>query len=249
MRQAIKAPSAGRVIKWNVAAGAVVEKYATLGEFEDDSGPVELTAPVAGIMGRPVASGAAVQAGATLCYIAPPQQDSPLVLHVPIVEQSRQNAPRATQSPTRANNAPIAPAIALEDAPPPAPTKAAQSGPRRGFPSAQPQADQAALAAQVVELESKPKGKGRAKPKRTRNRTYSIGEHQEAALARLAGALSLEHIDNSNIPAVNESELVRAAVEMLLGLPRPALLDVIKANKEREKAGAFGVGRPRPGKV
>lgn len=104
------------------------------------------------------------------------------------------------------------------------------------------------LAAELVEFMSDNEGKAKKKQsrKKTKNRTYSIGEHQEIGIAKLAAELSLEAIEDERIPTVNESELVRAAVDILLSLPRPALLDVIRANKRRETEGKFGVGRPRP---
>lgn len=108
----------------------------------------------------------------------------------------------------------------------------------------------AVLAGQVVELPSEKATKGTKKPqaKKTKNRTYSIGDHQEGDIAKLSKALQLEALDNDAIPACNESEIVRAAVDLLLGLPRPALLEVLRANREREKVGKWGRGRPRPGK-
>ncbi len=50
-------------------------------------------------------------------------------------------------------------------------------------------------------------------------------------------------------PNVNESELVRAAVEALLQLQRPHLLAWIEENRKRERAGKYGTGRPRPGRT
>jgi hypothetical protein len=53
---------------------------------------------------------------------------------------------------------------------------------------------------------------------------------------------------DDNAPNCNESELVRAAVEMLLSLPQPALLQWVEENRRREEAGRYGTGFPRPGK-
>ena len=96
-----------------------------------------------------------------------------------------------------------------------------------------------------------PKSKQRqapqAKPKRgkTTHKTYHLEEGQVQRIRRLALELKLD--DQAPVDC-NESELVRAAVEMLLELPRPALRAVIKANREREKAGRYGSGWPRPGR-
>ena len=100
---------------------------------------------------------------------------------------------------------------------------------------------------EIVEPQATIEPKGKGKSKRAVNRTYSVGSHQEQAIAKLAKTLSLAALDDESIPTgVNESELVRAGIELLLGLPRPALLDVLKGNRDREKRGKWGRGRPRP---
>jgi hypothetical protein len=78
---------------------------------------------------------------------------------------------------------------------------------------------------------------------RTTRRTYHLAESQVEAVRELSLKLRLE--PDRTIHA-NESELVRTALAMLLELPAPALQEMIRANKQREKSGRYGSGFPRP---
>ena len=222
----------GGVVMWRVAKGATVAKYDPLALVDD----VEITAAYNGrVSALMVAEGGTVAKGATIAYIddgKPVTPQKPLQAAAPTVGPNTRTTTETRNPPQQVQTA--------------APIAQPSQKPRvrRGS-----HIEAATLAAGVVELPSEKAPKSPKKPqKKTVNRTYSIGDHQEADIARLAKTLQLEALSDDSILPANESELVRAAVDLLLGLPRPALLEVLRANREREKVGKWGRGRPRPGK-
>jgi pyruvate/2-oxoglutarate dehydrogenase complex dihydrolipoamide acyltransferase (E2) component len=105
-------------------------------------------------------------------------------------------------------------------------------------PSTLPAVEEASVPSTPAASSTKPK-RGR-----TTHKTYHLSEEQTKRIKRLSLELRLD----DNAPDCNESELVRAAVEMLLSLPQPALLQWVEENRRREAAGRYGTGFPRPGK-
>jgi pyruvate/2-oxoglutarate dehydrogenase complex dihydrolipoamide acyltransferase (E2) component len=206
----------GGAVAWKVRKGATVQKYDLLAVVDD----VEITAAYTGqVSALMVPEGATVAAGAIVAYVTP-------------------QAPAEAPTRLEGHNTPQVPA---------APPERPQSAPVEAIDDRSPRRRGGHVAPlEVVPIVEPTPAASKPKRKRTKNRTYSIGDHQEAGIARLAKALQLEALDNPEVPAVNESELVRAAVEMLLDLPRPALMAILKANREGEKRGKWGRGRPRP---
>ena len=78
---------------------------------------------------------------------------------------------------------------------------------------------------------------------RTKHATYHLTDDQQERLKRLVLELKLE---GGELATMSESEALRAAVEMLLALPAPALAATLRENRARERAGKYGVGWPRP---
>jgi pyruvate/2-oxoglutarate dehydrogenase complex dihydrolipoamide acyltransferase (E2) component len=105
-------------------------------------------------------------------------------------------------------------------------------------PSTQPAVEELSVPSTPAASSTKPQ-RGR-----TTHKTYHLSEEQTRRIKRLSLELRLD----DNAPDCNESELVRAAVEMLLSLPQPALLQWVEENRRREAAGRYGTGFPRPGK-
>jgi biotin carboxyl carrier protein len=70
-RKAAKASAAGQVMSWSAHVGQQVTTGEEIGTFEDQFGPVSITAPCSGILRRPIAEGTQVKEGATLVYIEP----------------------------------------------------------------------------------------------------------------------------------------------------------------------------------
>lgn len=101
-----------------------------------------------------------------------------------------------------------------------------------------PSAPEPAIAA-VMEPAPKPK---RQQRQRTRHATWHVTDEQADRLKKTVAQLTLQNI------SANESELVRAALEMFFALPEPARQAMIRENKEREMAGRYGVGWPKPGR-
>jgi pyruvate/2-oxoglutarate dehydrogenase complex dihydrolipoamide acyltransferase (E2) component len=101
-----------------------------------------------------------------------------------------------------------------------------------------PAVEDSSIPATATKIDERPK-RGR-----TTHQTYHLSEDQVKRIKRL----SLEMKLDEEAPNCNESELVRAAVEMLLSLPQPALLQWVEENRRREEAGRYGTGFPRPGK-
>ena len=227
----IVAPAAGRLLGWVLSGVPVVTAGALLGEVEDAGGKVhELRAPAAGRFWPLTKRGELVTAGEPLATLdAKGSEGMPTGPSEAKIVQSPSRPPQRSPAPPVAipvaREAPIVEELTLD------PPSNAPGGATRGAGVSSPS------------LSASRGSGGNVARQKTRNRTYSMAVHQEDELKRIVHRLALE-----GGPAVNESELVRAAVAMLLALHRPALLDVIEANKARERAGAYGVGRPRPGR-
>ena len=157
----------GGVVVWRVAKGATVAKYDLIAIVDD----VEITAAYSGrVSALMVAEGGHVAKGATIAYI---DDGTATAFHKPL-QSPVPSAGANTRTATETRNPP-------QQVQPAAP-KVEASPTRRGS-----HIEAAALSAAVVELPSDKGEKGRKRGnKKTVNRTYSIGDHQEADIARLA---------------------------------------------------------------
>jgi pyruvate/2-oxoglutarate dehydrogenase complex dihydrolipoamide acyltransferase (E2) component len=101
-----------------------------------------------------------------------------------------------------------------------------------------------------VRLEVEPPTAKPPKPKPSRERVKHRGFYilpcQERAIKRLVADLSLD--DEKPLPC-NDSELVRAAIDLLTTLPAGALRATVEAYKAKEQAAKVGSGWPRPGQA
>lgn len=226
---------AGRLVRYMVRPGQRVEKDATIARVLDAGGlPVDVAAPFSGeVASLPFQQGECFPVGAAIAYLisdAPQARQRPApVAPAPTVAAIAKTPQRATGEASEPVEQPAPLPIA-----PPAPPRRSTMPP--------------ALELTILEPEEEP-ALELVKPtkKKTKNRTYTLGSHQEASIARLAHELNGLALDGKG-KGVNESELVRAAVRMLLDLPRPALIAMIDANKAQEKQEGWGTGRPRPGR-
>lgn len=239
----IAAPSisgSGTLVRWLKKPGEKVGQYEPLAEVAANGLATALTSTTAGVVkALMVREGARIGSGDVLCYIQPAE---------------------ASPSPAQGGQRDPAPFRAVTPPPPPAPASTSRAASReplveRNGSSPEPRSWTLADLPEMEELTfddvepPKPKQRQTAKPKPTRGKTTHKTYHLEEGQVQRIKRLSLELKLDAHAPVdCNESELVRAAVEMLLELPRPALRAVIKANREREKAGRYGSGWPRPGK-
>lgn len=223
----LAAPATGRVLGWAIAGVEVVTAGRLLCEvLGEDGGRHELRAPVAGQVRQAANRGATVEAGARLATLYPSQP----------VERA-----------TAPYSAPQPPTARYSGRPAPSPSSAA---PEARHSAPQPPT---ARAAPVMEELTMPRKKAAPAPapspspsvegKRTLHATFHITPSQQARLKRRVLELKLE---GGELASVGESEALRAALELLLELPAPALAAVLKQNRERERAGKYGAGWPRP---
>jgi hypothetical protein len=82
---------------------------------------------------------------------------------------------------------------------------------------------------------------------RTKAKVYRVTPDQEQRIKKLARKVNAADGAPEG-QEVTESELMRLAAEMLDGMPRPALMALVRENRERERAGQYGTGWPRPQK-
>lgn len=68
---AVQTSAAGQVDSWSAHVGQQVTSGEEIGTFIDQYGPVSITAPCSGILGKMGAQGARVVEGALLCYVEP----------------------------------------------------------------------------------------------------------------------------------------------------------------------------------
>ncbi len=98
-----------------------------------------------------------------------------------------------------------------------------------------------------VRLEVEPPAPSKqAKRERVKHRGFYILPSQEKQLKRLVADLSLD--EEKPLPC-NDSELVRAAIDLLTTLPAGALRATLQAYKTKEQAAKVGSGWPRPGRA
>ena len=237
----VKLPAAGKgVLLWLAIDGQQVGTGETIARFTVGTVAHHVTASGTGRLSRTTPDNITLIGGSVVGWVSEGEQGTAAITS----QKPLQAAPPVEGVNTRISGTPRSLPQQVQPVEPIA-QPAQEPRTRRGS-----HIEAAALSAAVVELPSDKAEKSRkGKSKKTVNRTYSIGDHQEADIARLAKTLQLESLADDSIPPTNESELIRAAVDLLLGLPRPALLEVLRANREREKAGKWGRGRPRPRKV
>jgi pyruvate/2-oxoglutarate dehydrogenase complex dihydrolipoamide acyltransferase (E2) component len=98
-----------------------------------------------------------------------------------------------------------------------------------------------------VRLEVEPPAPSKqAKRERVKHRGFYILPSQERAIKRVVADLSLD--EEKPLPC-NDSELVRAAIDLLTTLPAGALRATVEAYKAKERAAQVGRGWPRPGRA
>jgi pyruvate/2-oxoglutarate dehydrogenase complex dihydrolipoamide acyltransferase (E2) component len=170
-RKAAKASAAGQVISWNVEPGQKVQTGQELGTFEDAYGPVSITAPCSGVLGRVVAAGAKVAEGAPLCYVEP--------------ATSRQEAPQAAR-------------VKIPEAPPRPRGEAREANLSQPAPT-QPKARRTTPALEVEELSIPPKPVKRTRPRRPKivKLTCHPTDQQKARLDAMMDRLTLQGHDYS----------------------------------------------------
>ncbi len=95
-------------------------------------------------------------------------------------------------------------------------------------------------------VEEKPAPSKQAKRERVKHRGFYILPCQERTLKRLVAELALD--EEKPLPC-NDSELVRAAIDLLTTLPAGALRATVEAYKAKEQAAKVGSGWPRPGRA
>lgn len=245
--------TSGRLVQWLKKPGDRVEKYEPIAMLEDDGVETEITADVRGVVkvlmfhpGTEVATGTIIgyvkpaaptiistALGTNDTRITPPRPAPPLKPPLAPTEPTT-NPPDdnptsvvpeslvptlASSALTQRDNLTVIEELVLPTAPAPPPI--AEVAPRRSPQSA------------------------KTKQRKTTHKTYHVEESQVQRVKRLALELQLD--DQAPLDC-NESELIRAAIEMLLALPRPALQATLSVNRDREKAGRYGSGWPRPGK-
>ena len=228
----VTAPEPGTLLGWGVAGGQLVEAGARLGEVLSAAGErLALLAPERGTITLLAKQrGQPVEAGQPLAEISPSRPSEALQ-----GATRGASAQRGTRPPHEPKS-PVASRLARHEPP------SAPSAPREApiveelrLEAPEPLSPPPALAtAAPSQHAERPPAKGERL--RTKNRTYSIGTHHERAIARLAHELALD----DSAPSAGESELVRAALSMLLDLPRPALVALVERNKARERAGGYG---------
>lgn len=153
-----------------------------------------------------------------------------------LVEEGTPVAGFTARTPSEALQQPLAPAPAApRSTPAPAPARA----------TAAPTAPRSVPIVEELKLEPPPppSAPARTPRPRTKHATYHLTDNQQERLKRLVLELKLE---GGELATMSESEALRAAVEMLLALPGPALAATLRENRARERAGKYGVGWPRP---
>ncbi len=95
----------------------------------------------------------------------------------------------------------------------------------------------------VEELTLPEKVRAKQEPETVKHHTLHLAASQIEALRQYSYRLKLEQ----GAGAYSQSEIARAAIQLFLSMPEPARLDLLKVNREREEAGQWGAGFPRPG--
>lgn len=239
----------GRLIQWLKKPGDPVEKYEPLATIQTADGvETEVTAALSGVVKLLMFhAGTDVQSGATLCYVQPASLPPPAPTRMPKATTLQSTAPGATDAPLsrltiESFRVPLAPPVV-----PPKPLiRRSTLGPVQSGDTLTPVEELTMPDVPLSVPDSRPaSARLKSQRRKTTHKTYHIEASQVARVKRLA--LELQLADDEALD-YNESELVRAAIELLLELPRPALLATLRVNREREKQGCYGSGWPRPGK-
>lgn len=248
---------AGRVVRYFVRPGQQVAKDATLARVLDAGElPVDIAAPFAGKVAElPYGQGDTFPAGAAIAYLV--SIDAPQAPQRATTTRATNHTAPAGKAPQRTtgaaseasyNNGEIeqasyngykieqpAPSLFLENSEP-APLPIVQDQPARRSTMSP------AIELTIIEEEPvTPPAPKKQKREKTRHHTTHLTPSQIRRVKKLGQRLDLEDV----VPGCGEAELMRAAIEMLLDLPEPALLAVIEKNRAKEKAGGYGTGYRR----
>jgi hypothetical protein len=259
----VLAESAGTV-QWAVVEGARVQGWtSTLGEIVSSYGGQMIACGHVGTLAYIARDGQEVKRGEAIAYITPVEapQKPASVAPVPTVAPVRKAAQRPTGEASDPTEASPQPATGWQAPAPrrarPAPAPIVQEQPAQsnghngngrrstmGTAEELLEVEEITLAAPIVPATNgngKGKGKGKQKRERTKHHTTHLTGGQIRRVKKLSQRLDLD----DTVPGCGEAELMRAAVELLLGLPEPALLAIIEQNRERERAGGYGTGYRR----
>jgi pyruvate/2-oxoglutarate dehydrogenase complex dihydrolipoamide acyltransferase (E2) component len=239
----------GRLVEWLKKPGDSVEKYEPLATIETTDGvETEVTAALSGVIKLLMFhAGTEIESGATLCYVQPSTIHKHPKAYVPPMGGPIQDVPKAPDAPVT-RLIPQSPSVPIQE--PPAPLKAltrrSTMGPLQEENTSPPIEELTMPESGTQGVEPRPQSATpKSQRRKTAHKTYHIESSQVTRLKRLALELQLAEQGTFDY---NESELVRAAIELLLELPRPALIATLGVNREREKQGCYGSGWPRPGK-
>lgn len=234
----IPAPVSGTLLGWVLSPSRVVKADELLGEVRAADGTRHaILAPADGYFSAGPNGGAAVEEGAQLATLHPSRTaaDAPraavrAAMPAPVLSPTP-IAPRPVERPVEAR-APSSPPVEVERSAPPTPPARVE---RRGPPI-------------MMELTMSPDARKRPLPpvpeqERLERKTYYLTPSQMARIRALSDELT-----SGGEGATGESEILRAAVELLLAHSTPALLAILKENRERERRGRYGSGYPRPGR-
>lgn len=232
----LPAIGAGRLVQWHCKPRTRVQRYELIATIDgsDGAGEIEITSPYNGIVrALMLREGELVSPGTVLCYIEP---DTP-------PQRPRAPARRTQES---------SPTLSLPDSPPPASRPAAAAT----EPEAEPEPSSPRrstllpdIEALVLERASVPQAP--ATPARQKKQPRTVAKVYRVTPGQVERVKALVHEVNTEAsewggPPLSESELMRAAIELLDSLSTRALLAIVQENRAREKEEGYGTGWPRP---
>lgn len=227
----LPALGAGRLIQWHCKPRTQVERYEILATIDsaDGAGEVEITSPYKGtVRALMLREGDLASPGMVLCYIEP---------DMPSQHRSPPAGMVASGAPARAeNSSPSRPAAA------PVVTEPEPSPPRRS--TLLPDIEALVLERMPASKSAATSSRKKKKP-RTVAKVYRVTPGQVERVKSLVQQVNGEALDLDG-PPLSESELIRAAVELLDSLSTRALLAIVQENRTREKEEGYGTGWPRP---
>lgn len=218
------------LVKWLRRTGDTVERFEPIAVVEQDQVVTTITATQSGrLRGLSVQQGNMVYPGQPICHI------EVIFSHPrPATPSARLSSPKSTAEQMT---------LVVEDEPSLAGDEAENQTDRR--PAILPVVEQIvreriALRATTV-LPTPARKKARTKAK-----VYRVTPDQVQQVKALTQQVRAhEHAPTG--PPISESELIRASIELLSSLSLEAVLAIMAENRERERAGKYGAGWPRPG--
>lgn len=240
----------GRLVQWLKKPGDPVEKYEPLATIQTRDGvETDVTAALSGTVKLLMFhADTEVESGVTLCYVQPASLGASPRILTRAVDTPASTSPGGTEASVARLTVPMLPLpLATPQSPESAPERRSTLGPVAASDTRVEVEELTMTEPPFDAVQSRPGPTLPTPPRRkTTHKTYHIEKGQVARVKRLALELQLSEQGAADY---NESELVRAAIELLLDLPRPALLATLGVNREREKHGRYGSGWPRPGKL